>query len=198
MRFFLYIYQRFIFSLPLHNASSLPQVIYQLLDYGCYSTPLPRLLGTRMISLNVIIFVLTAFSTNCGRAPRMIFMDWKTSIACSIFIRSRRFEMAMYVPVRPAPSLKFNWKKGRIGLGFYLYEKIFQSCMRCCGCADKKWNSFPKNCQQVNEINITCKLQWLVHDHKTFLNSRPMTSAWWRHLHQMVHDGPAILCSEKC
>jgi hypothetical protein len=34
-------------------------------------------------------------------------MAWKTSIACSIFIRSRRFEIAMYVPVRPAPSLKY-------------------------------------------------------------------------------------------
>jgi hypothetical protein len=57
--------------------------------------------------LDLLFYVLTAFSTNCGRIPRMIFIDWKTSIACSIFIRSRRFEMAMYVPVRPAPSLKY-------------------------------------------------------------------------------------------
>ena len=65
--------------------------------------------------------VLTAFSTNCGRVPLMIFMAWKTSIACSIFIRSRRFEMAMYVPVRPAPSLKYKLKRWN-----HIFHAIFK------------------------------------------------------------------------
>ena len=76
---------------------------------------------------------LTAFSTNCGLVALIILIAWKTSTACSIFTRSSRFEMAMYVPVRPAPSLNTNrelyvywktrdWKIVCLALNFWRYN----------------------------------------------------------------------------